>query len=454
MFSSASSAAWPPPSTGHPSRCPPTPAPASCWRGSRSTRARTRAQRLAGLLRPDVAEESARKTLRDAVYELRRAFAPAEPVVATRESVELRAEVDLAAFAAHARGGAAAKRPRGSRAGCASGAAATRRAASGAARRRDAACGAARARVMGCSGSARVTRHSARAARRAGLRLGAAGARRARGGRRAPCSRRWPSGAEGAEAIAWTRARVEHEPLGEAAHRDLIRLLATAGDRPAALAVADQLAERLRRELRVPPSAGDARAGRGGAARTRRRDRARDAAPAARAARADRPPRGPRAAAGAPEGGVGRRRDRHAADRGRDRRARDRQDDPARRVRAARAREGAAVLFGRSDEQGLLPYQPWVEALERHLDGCRRSSASALGDGALARLLPSLAQRRAERRSRRRALPRVRGRPRAARGDRRRAPGAARARRPALGRPGLAAAAPPPRADGARRAAC
>ena len=56
--------------------------------------------RLAGLLRPDVAEESARKTLRDAVYELRRAFAPAEPVVATRESVELRAEVDLAAFEA------------------------------------------------------------------------------------------------------------------------------------------------------------------------------------------------------------------------------------------------------------------------------------------------------------------------------------------------------------------
>ena len=56
--------------------------------------------RLAGLLRPDVAEEVARKTLRDAIYELRRAFAPAEPVVATRESVQLRAEVDLAAFAA------------------------------------------------------------------------------------------------------------------------------------------------------------------------------------------------------------------------------------------------------------------------------------------------------------------------------------------------------------------
>jgi DNA-binding SARP family transcriptional activator len=34
--------------------------------------------RLAGLLRPDVAEEHARKTLRDAVYELRRML-PAAP---------------------------------------------------------------------------------------------------------------------------------------------------------------------------------------------------------------------------------------------------------------------------------------------------------------------------------------------------------------------------------------
>ena len=55
----------------------------------------------------------------------------------------------------------------------------------------------------------------------------------------------------------------------------------------------------------------------------------------------------------------------------------------ARRVHAS----GAAVLFGRSDEQGLLPYQPWVEALERHLDGVPPA------DDALARLLPSLAQR-------------------------------------------------------------
>src|SRR6185436_17852203 len=51
---------------------------------------------LAGRLRPDVPEESARKTLRDAVYELRRALGP-DALVATRESVGLAdgARVDL-----------------------------------------------------------------------------------------------------------------------------------------------------------------------------------------------------------------------------------------------------------------------------------------------------------------------------------------------------------------------
>ncbi len=49
------------------------------------------------------------------------------------------------------------------------------------------------------------------------------------------------------------------------------------------------------------------------------------------------------------------------------------------------------MLFGRSDEQGLLPYQPWVEALERHLAGLTPVERERrLGDGALARLLPSL----------------------------------------------------------------
>ncbi len=112
------------------------------------------------------------------------------------------------------------------------------------------------------------------------------------------------------------------------------------------------------------------------------------------------------------------------------------------------------MLFGRSDEQGLLPYQPWVEALERHLDGLPPVERERrLGDGALARLLPSLAQP-----SRRAADPA---------GERYRAFEAVRAlleetaaERPVLlvlddlhwADPGLAAAAAPPRADGARRA--
>jgi DNA-binding SARP family transcriptional activator len=73
-------------------------------------------------------------------------------------------------------------------------------------------------------------------------------------------------------AVRWTRRRLEMEPLAEEAHRDLIRRLTRAGDRPAALTAATALAERLRRELGVPPSAEtralveDVRRGRGGAA--------------------------------------------------------------------------------------------------------------------------------------------------------------------------------------------
>jgi DNA-binding SARP family transcriptional activator len=49
---------------------------------------------LAGRLRPDVPEESARKTLRNAVYELRRSLGPAgrDALVVTRERVGLRAD--------------------------------------------------------------------------------------------------------------------------------------------------------------------------------------------------------------------------------------------------------------------------------------------------------------------------------------------------------------------------
>ena len=60
---------------------------------------------LAGRLRPDVLEESARKTLRDAVYELRRALGP-DALVTTRDAVGLAA--DVAVDLARARAAAAA----------------------------------------------------------------------------------------------------------------------------------------------------------------------------------------------------------------------------------------------------------------------------------------------------------------------------------------------------------
>ena len=58
-----------------------------------------------------------------------------------------------------------------------------------------------------------------------------------------------------AGAVARARERVALEPLSEEAHRELIARLAAAGDRAAALTAYERLAERLRRELRIAPSA-------------------------------------------------------------------------------------------------------------------------------------------------------------------------------------------------------
>ena len=84
-------------------------------------------------------------------------------------------------------------------------------------------------------------------------------------------------------AVAWARRRLDVEPLAEAAHRELIRLLALGGDRPAALAAARAMGERLRSELGIPPSA---------ATRALVEDvrRGRIARPAAAAAAASAPP--------------------------------------------------------------------------------------------------------------------------------------------------------------------
>jgi DNA-binding SARP family transcriptional activator len=56
-------------------------------------------------------------------------------------------------------------------------------------------------------------------------------------------------------AIGRTREQIAADPLAEDAHRDLIRRLAAAGDRPATLSAYIQLRELLARELQIAPSA-------------------------------------------------------------------------------------------------------------------------------------------------------------------------------------------------------
>jgi DNA-binding SARP family transcriptional activator/pimeloyl-ACP methyl ester carboxylesterase len=56
-------------------------------------------------------------------------------------------------------------------------------------------------------------------------------------------------------AVRLSRRSTALDPLGEASHRDLIRRLAAAGDRGAALAAYERLRERLAAELRIAPSA-------------------------------------------------------------------------------------------------------------------------------------------------------------------------------------------------------
>jgi len=154
--------------------------------------------------------------------------------------------------------------------------------------------------------------------------------------------------ASGEEALRWARELVRTDPLSEDAARRLIRLLAEAGDRAAALAAYARLEERLRRELRVVPSR-----------RTRElvaelRGESPVAAPPAATARSVLP-RGPlagragelariraviapgRLVALAGEPGIGKTR--------------------------LLAELAGGALYGRCYEESLTPYQPFVEAL-------------------------------------------------------------------------------------------
>jgi DNA-binding SARP family transcriptional activator len=178
------------------------------------------------------------------------------------------------------------------------------------------------------------------------------------------------------EAARLLRARVALDPLSEDAHRDLMAHLAAAGDRAAALAVYQRLAERLRAELQIAPSA----ATRGLAA----------------SLRTERPPL-PRALdpGRARSPFVGRAgplaRLRHVVAGG-ERQLLAISGDPgigktrllAELARAAHA-DGATVLYGRSPEDPVAPYQPFAEAL-RPLATVLDEAPAASGDAAGARL--------------------------------------------------------------------
>ncbi|HET6690316.1 MAG TPA: AAA family ATPase, partial [Miltoncostaeaceae bacterium] len=206
------------------------------------------------------------------------------------------------------------------------------------------------------------------------------------------------AGARGdlAEAAAWARRHVAADPLAEIAARRLMALLAGAGDRAGALAAYEALRERLRRDLGVVASAEtrelaeEIRRGRpartpgvaattqpplppplartgpfvGRAAASRRVGAAwRDAAA------------GPRMVMLAGEPGIGKTR-------------------LAAQVAAGVHAGGALVLYGRCDEDTLVPHQPFVEALERHLSAVtatERDEAIGAARADLARVLPAVA---------------------------------------------------------------
>jgi DNA-binding SARP family transcriptional activator/tetratricopeptide (TPR) repeat protein len=312
---------------------------------------------LAGRLRPDVGEESARKTLRDAVYELRRALGPAgrDAIVATRDQVGLEPAFVRADLWEFRRAVAAGKLD-------------------------EAVEGRMGELLAGMDADWVLRARDEHTAELAGV--------------LAPLAQQAEDAGDLDAAVRWTRRRLEVDPLAEEAHRELIRRLARAGDRPAALTAATSLADRLRRELGVPPSpetralVEDVRRGR------------RDAAAPAPVRPASLPPALMRTAS--PEGRQ------PALDRlevvwnealaGETRVALIAGEpgigkttlagELARRVHAA----GAAVLYGRCVDQVLVPYQPWVEALERLLADLPPDETEhwlTAHDGALARLLPA-----------------------------------------------------------------
>jgi DNA-binding SARP family transcriptional activator len=169
---------------------------------------------LAARLWPDVLDESARTSLRGALADVRRSLGPAADahLRATREHVGL---VDVWTDAEAA---ASAEDP-------------------------EAALALWRGEVLGgleAGDWLTAVREELRAARSALL---------------AGLAARSAAAGDHATAVARARERVALEPLSEEAHRDLIARLAASGDRAAALTAYARLADRLRTELAIAPSA-------------------------------------------------------------------------------------------------------------------------------------------------------------------------------------------------------
>ncbi|WP_217920938.1 ATP-binding protein [Miltoncostaea oceani] len=310
---------------------------------------------LAARLRPDVSDESARKSLRQAVWALRGALGEAaDALVADRDRVGLsddpsRVATDIAT--------ARAARDAGDLAGAVAVAGA--------------------GELLAGLDEEWVEAERARHREEVRGMLGALASAAAEAG-------------DVPAAIAWARRRVADDPHSEIAARALIGLLARAGDRAGAVAAMDDLRTRLRRDLGIVPSAetremvAEVRAGGPGAttgagssptplpAPLDRRGpfvgRA-DALAVLQAAWRDAASGATRIAVVAGEPGIGKTR-------------------LASALAAQVHGRGAAVLYGRSDEDAPVPHQPFVEALERHL----RALPSAERDALIGRRRPDLAR--------------------------------------------------------------
>ena len=410
----ASSVACRPRSTATRSTCPPMPARASCWRGWRSRPGRTRAPRSPAGCGPTCRRRAParRCATRSTSCAGRWARRPADALIVSGERVGLSdaVRVDVGEF--------------------------RRRVAAG---ELEAAADAGRGELLtGFDGDWARAARDEHATELAGV-LGALAARAEEAG-------------DLPAAVGWARRRLEVEPLGEAG--------ASRADPPARPRRRSSRGARGRARderapavgARAPAVGGDPGARRGRPPRQgpraprlrpRRRCRPPSPRPSTRRAAAQRCARLEQAwaeavAGGRPvafvtgEPGIGKTT--LAGELGR-------------RAHA----QGGAVLLGRCDEQALVPFQPWIEALEGLLGALPAADVDhwlTAHDGALARLLPARSAVQApagDPRERYLAFELVR----ALLDDvAARTAGPARARRRALGRRRLAQPAAPPRPIG------